>query len=341
MAPRGSAEWHRRPPEWGPEPQPCGSREFRGEKHPTDYAPWVLYPEQVRHAMAHTLVLAGERSASHGHVVLLRQLTKLVGLHDPQLVGGLDSVRRLEAAGKPFVMMTLTNDHLPSSEKDHDRVLQWERANCTGSAWNAIFIGPPGKNMLEGPRKAWFCQQSEMLAWETGNPWNRFTLPCATRQTPYNGTMYGSAFEALLSHPAALVKAKSPSAPRFLTRVTATKAVVANGVGLSTPKTARELTGTPRSVATSLQRANLLLMQYLDPPLLAHGVHLGVPVRTRIEARMHGLVQWEPLRIWVAPQVATGKRRATPPCHTGSAHRRSRTQRPRRPTRPTGRPGRP
>ena len=85
----------------------------------TDYAQWVLHPEQVKHAMAHTL-LAGERSASHGHVVLLRQLTKLVGLHDPELMGGLDKARRLEAAGKPFVMMTLTNDHLPSSEKDHD-----------------------------------------------------------------------------------------------------------------------------------------------------------------------------------------------------------------------------
>jgi len=269
--------------------------------------------------MAHTL-LAGERSASHGHVVLLRQLTKLVGLHDPELMGGLDKARRLEAAGKPFVMMTLTNDHLPSSEKDHDRVLMWERANCTGSTWNAIFIGPPGNNMLEGPRKSWFCEQSEILAWETGNPWNRFTLPCATRNTPYNSTMYESAFEALLSHPAALAKVKSPSTPRFLTRVTGTKAVVANGVGMSTPKTVQELTGTPRSIANYLKRANLLLVQYLDPPLLAHGVHLGVPVRTRIEARMHGLVQWEPLRIWVALHVVTSKRLSLSR-HTKSSHR--------------------
>ena len=171
----------------------------------TDYAPWVLHPEQIN-AMAHTLVLTGERSDSHGHVVLLRQLTKLVGLHDPELMGGLDTARRLEAAGKPFVMMTLTNDHLPSSEKDHDRALNWERANCTASAWDAIFIGPPGSSMLEGPRKSWFCEQSEMLAWETGNPWNRFTLPCATRQTPYDNTQYRTAFEALLSQPAALLR---------------------------------------------------------------------------------------------------------------------------------------
>ena len=176
----------------------------------TDYAPWVLHPEQIN-AMAHTLVLTGERSDSHGHVVLLRQLTKLVGLHDPELMGGLDTSRRLEAAGKPFVMMTLTNDHLPSSEKDHDRALNWERANCTASAWDAIFIGPPGSSMLEGPRKSWFCEQSEMLAWETGNPWNRFTLPCATRQTPYDHTQYRTAFEALLSQPAALAKVQPPS----------------------------------------------------------------------------------------------------------------------------------
>ena len=275
----------------------------------TDYAPWVLHPEQIN-AMAHTLVLTGERSDSHGHVVLLRQLTKLVGLHDPELMGGLDTSRRLEAAGKPFVMMTLTNDHLPSSEKDHDRALNWERANCTASAWDAIFIGPPGSSMLEGPRKSWFCEQSEMLAWETGNPWNRFTLPCATRQTPYDHTQYRTAFEALLSQPAALAKVQPPSTgpPRFLTRVTATKAVVANGVGMSTPKTVQQLTGTPRSIATSLERANLLLVQYLDPPLLAHGVHLGVPVRTRIEARIHGLVQWEPLRIWAALHVVTSER---------------------------------
>lgn len=75
----------------------------------TDYAQWVLHPEQTCDG-AHACSLAGERSASHGHVVLLRQLTKLVGLHDPELMGGLDKARRLEAAGKPFVMMTLTND---------------------------------------------------------------------------------------------------------------------------------------------------------------------------------------------------------------------------------------
>ena len=47
-----------------------------------------------------------------------------------------------------------------------------------------------------------------------------------------------------------------------------------------------------------LRKQGLMLQRYLDPPLLQRGTFLGVPVATRAEVRIYGLVQWEPLRVW-------------------------------------------
>ena len=55
-----------------------------------------------------------------------------------------------------------------------------------------------------------------------------------------------------------------------------------------------------RTNTTELHRHGLLLLRYVDPPLLQHGDHLGTKVHSRVETRIFGLVQWEPLRIWTS-----------------------------------------
>jgi len=38
----------------------------------------------------------------------------------------------------------------------------------------------------------------------------------------------------------------------------------------------------------------------LDPPLLNRNTHLGKPVEVRVELRVFGMVQFDPLRVWVS-----------------------------------------
>ena len=38
----------------------------------------------------------------------------------------------------------------------------------------------------------------------------------------------------------------------------------------------------------------------LDPPLLNRNTHLGQPVEVRVELRVFGMVQFDPLRVWVS-----------------------------------------
>ena len=78
------------------------------------------------------------RKPTHGHVVLLHSLSTLVGLRGPDIDGGLAAASELCAKGTPFAYMTLTNDHLPDSEKGHDDTLAWERTNCTGGGGAAV-----------------------------------------------------------------------------------------------------------------------------------------------------------------------------------------------------------
>ena len=102
-----------------------------------------------------------------------------------------------------------------------------------------VFIGPPGKHVLEGPRKAIFCEMSEGLAKRTGDQWSRFAPPCVTRDST-SSTGNGEEYSQLLKDSPSVVKAPGyehlAAPPRWLTRKVATKKVAAAGSScLSTP----------------------------------------------------------------------------------------------------------
>ena len=287
-----------------------------------NYSRWIKTPQQV-YATQHTFVLSS-RAAIHGHLLLLQNLSRLVGLKQPNYTHGLQLARAVHDSGEALVYMALTNDHLPATHKDHNTALKWERSAefATAPGQLAIFIGYPGRFIHEGPRKEQFCELSEKLVKESANPFARFTLPCATQQHGLE------AYKQVLTRSVPLIKFSSASQPkagpvRFISRVVKTNKVLAFGGGMTHPSTIEEMSGghgaraahdahaaMPINIISEAAKANktahnlnkhgMLLLQYLDPPLLVHGNHLGTPVRTRIEARVHGLVQWEPLRIWVS-----------------------------------------
>ena len=259
-----------------------------------DYTSWIKTPEQVK-ASRHAFVM-NAMTPGHGHVLMARNFTALLGLKNFETTG-LNAVRKLQASGAPFAYMTLTNDHQPLTEHGHDRTLTWERSQASRSA-NGVFIGPPSKHILEGPRKAMFCDLSENLVRRTGDPWQRFAPPCVTKSR--DGKRNGEEYGALLHAAPPLVKdaayAKHSAPPRWLTRKVATKKVAAAGSFMYPLSHDRAL----QANLTMMHKFGPLLLRYLDPPLLQKGVHLGTPVNTRVETRIFGLVQWEPLRIWTS-----------------------------------------
>jgi len=260
-----------------------------------NYERWVKTPERVM-ASPHAWVM-NPMMLGHGHVRMARNFTSIVGVSNFETTG-LAAAKKLQAAGTPFVYMTLTNDHQPVTETGHDRTLNWERSQNSRSA-NAVFIGPPGKHVLEGPRKAKFCDLSEGLAKLTGDPWQRFAPPCVTKAyIGVNGT--GEEYAALLKAAPPLVKAAGfdhlTAPPRWLTRKVATKRVAAAG-GFMYPLSHEKAL---QANLTLMHKWGPLLLRYLDPPLLQTAIHLGTPVRSRVEVRMFGMVQWEPLRIWTS-----------------------------------------
>ena len=128
-----------------------------------DYSKFVRKPTRVSASGA---AFAMNRAGS-GHVDLANRFSTAVGLGPPRM--GINAAQALLNASTPYVYLTLTNDHQPLTEGGHDRTLIWERNKNSRDA-AGIFIGPPGKNMLEGPRKAIFCELSEGLAKRTGDP---------------------------------------------------------------------------------------------------------------------------------------------------------------------------
>lgn len=259
-----------------------------------DYASWVKTPDRIsksRHAFVMNSMTPG-----HGHVALAKNFTAVIGISNMELTG-LNAAKKLQASGTPFAYLTLTNDHQPLTEHGHDRTLLWERSAASRSA-NGVFIGPPGRHVLEGPRKGIFCDLSEELARRTNDPWQRFAPPCVTKAT--SGSSNGEEYGALLQAAPPLVKdpafAKFAAPPRWLTRKVATKRVAAAG-GFMYPLSHSKALGTNLTV---MHKFGPLLLRYVDPPLLQKSIHLGTPVHTRVETRIFGLVQWEPLRIWTS-----------------------------------------
>ena len=234
--------------------------------------------------------------AGPGHMELGQKFSTALGLQPPER--GLAAARRLHASDTPISYMTLTNDHLPSTERAHDATLRWERATQgMPSRHHMRFIGPPGVYTDEATRKKDFCRWSEQLARAHGDRSLRYSLPCAVGEaTPGE---YRSDYEQLLrEEEAAPLSRGSANAnhPLWLVRTLRGKnRVIAFGVGMRL-----EVLPTVKIVPESLQPGKSLLLRFLDPPLLQRGVHLGSPVSTRFEVRLHGLIQWQPLRVWIS-----------------------------------------
>ena len=258
-----------------------------------DYPSWVKLPEKLADSPA--AFVMNPMAPNHGHVKMATNFSKMLGFKSIDATG-ITAARKLQAAGAPFVYMTLTNDHQAQTEKGHDLTLAWERSEASRSA-AGVFIGPPGKNILEGPRKAQFCEMSEDLAKRTGDQWNRFAPPCVTKS---DSTQNGEEYAALLKEAPPVVRAPGyeqvAAPPRWLTRKVATKRVAAAG-GFMYPLTHEKAL---KANMTQFHKHGPMLLRYLDPPLLQTANHLGVPVRTRVEVRVFGMVQWEPLRIWTS-----------------------------------------
>ena len=258
-----------------------------------DYLSWIKSPQQLRESGA--AFVLNPMAANHGHVAMAKNFTQLLGFPEMQM-SGLDAARKLQARSTPFVYLTLTNDHQRLTEKGHDQTLKWERSAESRSA-AATFIGPSGKFVFEGPRKAIFCQMSEGLVNRTGDPWHRFTPPCMTQD---KSRRPGEEYASLIHTAPPLVRTsgfeQEATRPRWLTRKVATKAVAAAGQFMYPLSHEKAL----KSDLSYLHFHSLLLLRYLDPPLLQRGLHLGVPVQTRVEVRIFGMVQWEPLRIWTS-----------------------------------------
>ena len=272
------------------------ARSTRRVLEQADYPGWVKTPGQVRESPA--VFVMNPMKADHGHVKLAQNFTSVLGFKaiDPT---GLQAARRLQESGTLFAYMTLTNDHQPVTESGHDRTLAWERSEASRSA-AGVFIGPPGRNMLEGPRKAIFCELSEGLAKRMGDPWQRFAPPCVTRDYSPGASNSGEEYGELLRAAPPIVKAREyehlAGPPRWLTRKVATKRVAAAG-GFMYPLSHEKAL---KQNLTIMHKHGPLLLRYVDPPLLQQAKHLGTPVRTRVEVRMFGMVQWEPLRIWTS-----------------------------------------
>jgi hypothetical protein len=89
-----------------------------------DYARFVLAPPQLAASSSRPSFVMNK--AGPGHMELAEIFSTALGLKAP--LRGLDAARRLQSAGAPFTYMTLTNDHLPSTERAHDATLRWERS---------------------------------------------------------------------------------------------------------------------------------------------------------------------------------------------------------------------
>ena len=261
-----------------------------------DYFSWIKTPQQLAESKAEFVM--NRMTKNHGHVTFAKNFTAMLGFPDLTKTG-LAAAQRLQQAGQPFAYLTLTNDHQPLTENGHDSTLEWERGASSATA-DVVLIGPPGKHVLEGPRKAIFCQMSEGLANLTGDPWQRFAPPCVTKDPSRSGSSAGTEYRALIESAPSVLKSATyaqSAKPRWLTRKVATKKVAAAGQFMYPMNHEAALKA---NVAASLHNHELLLLRYVDPPLLQHGTHLGAPVQTRVEVRIFGLVQWEPLRIWTS-----------------------------------------
>ena len=260
----------------------------------TDYSSFVIAPQHITKTQAAFVM----NVAGAGHMELARRFTAAVGI---EFLWGsrAAAARRLLAANRPFVYLTLTNDHLPTTERGHDATLRWERSAEAASGTNMRLIGPPGLYKDEASRKKAFCRWSEELSRSLHDQSLRFSLPCAMGEATLGE--YVPDYKRLMeeeekSSLVAPTGNNGASPPLWIVRTLRGKnRVIAFGVGMQ-----MRILPSDRVAPDSLQPGKSLLLRFLHPPLLQRGLHLGTPVATRFEVRFYGLIQWQPLRLWIS-----------------------------------------
>eukprot|EP00908_Phaeocystis_cordata_P002863 Transcript_13107.p1 GENE.Transcript_13107~~Transcript_13107.p1 ORF type:complete len:1268 (-),score=81.37 Transcript_13107:143-3946(-) len=267
--------------------QICRSRARRTESLSSiNYSGLVLSPKEIDSRKNNWVM----NFAGQGHIDLAAQLSTAIGLGP--IKQGVEAAQALFASGQQFVYMTLTNDHRPRTHREHEITLKWERTLSWG-ANGARFIGPPGVYTPDSWNKKVFCNMSETMG--SIDPALRFGLPCA----------FGSplAYTRLLREQegAPLSSSGQGMPPRWLVRMLRGRGVVAFGSGMRMEVLDHErLKSDPTLTPEVMAASRALLLRFLDPPMLHRGVHLGTPVATRWDTRIFGMVQWEPLRVWVS-----------------------------------------
>ena len=151
--------------------------------------------------------------AGQGHVDLFTFFSQLTGFGP--LTRGLAAAKAVLASGGRAVYLTLTNDHQPRTQREHDLTLGWDRTLKDTSSMR--FIGPPGRFTEEGVRKREFCMMSERLVRRHGNDSSlRFSLPCATPGLPGGVAAYAELLETEARTP--LNAAGQGKGPLWITR---------------------------------------------------------------------------------------------------------------------------
>ena len=262
------------------------------------YAAWLRPPEEIkRRNPSYVLNTPGpprDTASTHQKVRLMRDWTAALGVAR-LLTTGLRGAKELAAAGESFFYLTLLNDHLPTTERAHDAAVAWSRSLDHD---RVHFVGLPGKFQPDAERKLNHCLQSELTRRKGGQ---RFALPCAVSD------MGANSYQALRrEQDADAAAAGIAHGPIWLTRPLETGReghVMTMGMGIQI----RDASFLQRDDhLKALAEGGYMLMRYLDPPLLHHNVHLGRPVSVRVDSiRIFGVVQWEPLRVWVSRHGAT------------------------------------
>ena len=205
-----------------------------------DYASHVRLPAALAAAANKGAFMMNYAGA--GHVDLFKKFAAGLGIGDLQ-PPGLQTAQSLHAAGTPFVYLTLTNDHQPKTHKAHDATLAWDRQLPRTA--RVRFIGPPGRFVEEGVRKADFCRMSEHLArapCASGARCGfddslRFSLPCAVPDE-VSGAARGATYAQLLAEEGSRPLGPATgndTAPIWITRQLKSRGIVAASQGMRAP----------------------------------------------------------------------------------------------------------
>jgi len=238
---------------------------------------------------------------TNGHDTLISRLSHATGFGEPKR--SLSTAKQVLAANRSFLYFTLTNDHDRRTEGNHDKVVLWDRS-LQLDPWTSRrmrYLGPPGLYEDEFRRKKNFCLWSEELATMHGDRGLRYSLPCATGdaagEVTKGSVLNYTEYRQLLAAEGTkhlTVDVRSDTSWWIVRTLRGKNRVIAFGGGMGSPRTYDQVD------VDNLMPGKSLLLRFLDPPLMQKTTHLHAPVAARFEVRVFGLIQWQPLRVWVS-----------------------------------------